>query len=107
MPQFFMRIIAFLAWHGRRAQKIRERGGRVGSEHEVFADEESVKAGSAQAKNIIVGAQAGFTERDTIIGNVIDQLEGRFRANSERFQVAIVYAEDAGVGRECAAEFGF
>src|SRR4029077_8719128 len=40
------------------------------------------------------------------VGNLVDQLEGSFRANAQRFQVAVVYAKDAGVRCECAIEFG-
>src|ERR1700688_2006819 len=74
----------------RRAEKIGERGRGIAREHEMFPDEESVEAGGAQAQQIVVRAQAGFANRDTMFGDAADQLERSFRADRERFQVAIV-----------------
>src|SRR5216683_3339498 len=70
----------------------------------MFADEEGIEAGSAQANKIVVRAQAGFADRDTRIGNLVDELEGSFRAHGERLQVAVVYANDAGVCGQRAVE---
>src|SRR5229473_3455818 len=62
-----------LALRGRRAEKIFERGGGIGCQHEMFADQEGVEAGSAQSNKIVVRAQAGFTYRDTMVGDAADQ----------------------------------
>src|ERR1700720_442632 len=72
----------------------------------MLADEESVQAGGAQVRKVLVSAETGLADRDTMIGNLLDELEGSFRANGEGFQVAIIYAEDAGAGGEGAIEFG-
>jgi len=53
-------------------EKICERAGGIGRKHEMFADEESVEAGCAQANKVIVRAQAGFTYRDTMVGYLVD-----------------------------------
>src|SRR5216684_299327 len=58
-----------LALRCRRAEKIGERGGGIGCQHEMFADQEGVEAGSAQSNKIVVRAQAGFTYRDTMVGD--------------------------------------
>src|SRR6267378_3052421 len=50
-------------------------------------------------------AQAGFTDRDTMIGNLIDQLEGSFGTHGQSLQVAIVHAENAGIRGERAVQF--
>ncbi len=62
-----------LALRCRRAEKIGERGGGIGCQHEMFADQEGVEAGSAQSNKIVVRAQAGFTYRDTMVGDATDQ----------------------------------
>jgi len=72
----------------------------------MFADEKSVEPGGAQADKIVVRAQAGFTDRDTMIGDAVDQLIGSFNANTKSFQIAIIDAEDAGVRGERATELG-
>src|SRR6267378_8658905 len=50
-------------------------------------------------------AQAGFTDRDTMVGNLIDQLEGSFGAHGQSLQVAIVHTEYAGIHGQRAVEF--
>src|SRR5258708_5534854 len=52
-----------------------------------------------------MGAQAGFADRDAMVGNLIDQLEGSFGAHGQSLQVAIVHSQDAGVRSERAVEF--
>src|SRR5882724_12933745 len=59
----------------------------------------------AQAKQIVMGAQAGFADRDTMVGNLIDQLEGSFGAYCQSLQVAIVHSQDSGVRGKRSVEF--
>src|SRR5882762_328131 len=71
----------------------------------MLADQESIEAGIAQAKQIVMGAQAGFADRDTMVGNLIDQLEGSFGTDDQSLQVAIVHPQDAGVRGERPVKF--
>src|SRR5258708_32978177 len=71
----------------------------------MLADQESIEASIAQAKQIVMGAQARFADRDTMVGNLVDQLEGSFGAHGQSLQVAIVHAENACVGGKGAVEF--
>ena len=66
-----------------------------GAEHEVFADEEGIEAGGAEFLQIVVGAQSGFADSEAVIGDVVDKCVGSFHVNGERFQVAIVHADNA------------
>src|SRR6266404_8204176 len=50
-------------------------------------------------------AQAGFTDHDTMVGNLVDQLEGRFGTDGQSLQVAIVHPQDAGVRGERPVKF--
>ena len=69
------------------------------------ADEESIETGGAKLNEIVVGAQAGLADGDAFVGNAADQCEGGFDADGERFEIAVVYADDAGAGGEGAVEF--
>src|SRR6266403_2877626 len=71
----------------------------------MLADQESIEAGMAQAKQIVMRAQAGLADRDTMVGNLIDQLEGSFGTDGQSLQVAIVHPQDAGVRGERAIQF--
>src|SRR5207245_4710635 len=56
----------------RSPRRSEERGkgrGGIRSEHEVRADEESVKTGGAKFHEIVMGAQAGFADGDAVIGS--------------------------------------
>ena len=86
-----------------------EEGGKrrcgIGREHEMRADEESVEACGAKLHEIVMGAQAGFADRDAVVWNAADQFEGCFDADGEGFEVTVVYTDDAGAGGERAVEF--
>jgi hypothetical protein len=85
---------------------LEERGGRVGSEHEMLADEEGVEARRAKVPKIGVGAESGFGYGEAMLGDLFDQFERCFHAHSKGLQVAIVDADNAGVRSESAIEFG-
>src|SRR5256885_2262052 len=72
----------------------------------MFADEKRVEAGSAQTEKIVVRAGTRFADGDTMFRGAVDQFQGSFRAHRQRFQVAIVYADDASSGGQGAIEFG-
>ena len=88
-----------------RGEELGEGEGGVGGLHELFADEEGVEACGAEFDEVGVGAEAGFADGDTIIGNVGDEFEGRFAADFESFQVAIIDTDDACGCGEGAIEF--
>ena len=75
-----------------------ERGGGVGREHEAGADEEGVVACVAKLEQFGVGADAGFADGDAVVGNFVDEFERSFYANVERFEIAIVDADDFRTG---------
>src|SRR5258705_7330680 len=52
-----------------------------------------------------MGAQSGFADRDTMIGNLVNQLEGSFGAYGQRLQVAIVHSQDSGVRGKRTVQF--
>lgn len=85
---------------------MEEGSGGIGSEHEVLADEEGVEADGAKILKISVSAQAGFGNGEAVIGNMLDQVVGSLHADIECFEVAVVDADDAGIGGESAIEFG-
>src|ERR1700752_5326833 len=72
----------------------------------MFADEEGIETGLVEAKQIVVGAEAGFADGDTMVRDALDQFQRGFRANREGLQVAIVDAKNARIGREGAVELG-
>src|SRR6266849_6567862 len=86
-------------------EELGEGGGGVGGLHEVFADEEGIEACGAEFDEVGAGAEAGFTDRDAFIGNVSDEFEGRFAADFESLQVAIVDTDDACGCGEGAIQF--
>ena len=58
-----------------------------------------------RSDEIVVGAEAGFANGDAAIGNALDQFEGSLDAEIESFQIAIIHADDTGLGGERAVEF--
>src|SRR5258708_14831134 len=58
---------------GRGAEELDERGGRIGSEHQVLADEKCVEAGFVEFLQVVVGAEAGFADGDAIVRDAFDQ----------------------------------
>ena len=68
----------------------------------MLANQKCVVAGGPQLKEIVMRAQAGFADRDTMFRDALDQLEGSFRANGQSSQITIVHANDAGVRGESA-----
>src|SRR5208282_1374828 len=109
MPQILTRTIRnsvrevslSLRW----IKEILERGGGIGGEHQIFANEKGVKAGGAQLLQIVVGPQAGFADGKAIFGNMLDQFVGSLHAHRKGFQVAVVYSDDSRTGRKRAGEF--
>src|SRR5260370_14114540 len=79
-------------------------GGRMGGEHKMRANEESVKTGGAELDEIGVRAQAGFADGDAFVGNAPDQFERGIDLNGQGLQVAVVYTDDARTGSERAIE---
>src|SRR6266481_7043000 len=106
MPQILTRIMVCLDLQDGSSEKSSQRGRGIGREHETFADEKSVEAGVAEFGEIVVSAEAGLTDGDTILGDAFDQFEGGLDVQVQCFQIAIVDADDAGLGREGAVEFG-
>src|SRR5256885_2084935 len=105
MPQILTRIMAvYLQCSQRRTAERGKRGGGIRRKHEMSADEEGVEPGGLKLHEIVVRAQAGFADGDAIVGDPADQFEGCFDADGERFEVAVVYADDAGAASESAVE---
>src|SRR5258708_19025667 len=104
MPQIFTRTTTRLLLPGRAAEELDERGGRIGSEHQVLADEKRVEAGFAEFLQVVVGAEAGFADGDAIVRDAFNQFERSLHADVERFQVAVVDADDAAAYGEGAVE---
>src|SRR5260370_16387636 len=69
-------------------------GGRIGGEHKMRANEESVKTGGAELDEIGVRAQAGFADGDALVGNTPDQFKRSIDVNGHGLQVPIVYTND-------------
>src|ERR1700757_2351758 len=80
------------------------RGGIVG-EHQVLTDEEAVEARAAKVLKVGVGAESGFGDGETTVGNVLDELERGLHADGQGFQVAVVDADDAGSSGKSAVQF--
>src|SRR5579864_251524 len=106
MPQIFTRITESLFFLRRGAEEFGKRGSGIGSEHQVFTDEKSIEAGRAKFLEVGMRTQPGFADSDTIIGNARDQFERRLHADIESFEVAVVYANDAGARGEGAVKLG-
>src|SRR5260370_36132870 len=90
-------------FRGRNKQRGKG-GGRIGSEHKMRANEESVKTGGAKLDEIGVRAQAGFADGDALVGNAPDQFKRSIDVNGQGLQVAVVYTDDARTGSERAIE---
>jgi len=104
-PQIFTRTTTRLLLPGRYAEELDERSGRIGSEHQVLANEKRVEAGFTKFLQIVVGAEAGFADGDAIVRDAFDQFERSLDADVERLEVAVVDTDDAAAYGEGAAEF--
>lgn len=91
---------------GSGMEQMEESDGGIRREHEMFADEERVETRFAEADEIIISAETGFADGDAIVGNVRNEIERGLRRDLERFEVAIVDAEDASAGGEGTVELG-
>ena len=108
MPQIFTRtILKFSTLRACDTEELRQRGAGVGRGHQRFTNEEGVEAGAAETDKVGVGREAGFGHGDAVVGDLIDEFEGGFEADFERFEVAVIDADDFGAGGEGAVEFGF
>src|ERR1700693_1965000 len=87
-----------------RAQQFTERLARVRLSHEMLADEERVKSRSPKARQIFVGAQAGFADGDAFIGDGRNQFGRSFDAHFERAQVAVVQPQAARTRRQSPSQ---
>lgn len=87
-------------------EEMEERDARIGSQHEVLADEKGIEASAAELPEIRMGAQAGFGDGEAVFGNMLDKLERRLHAHGKGFQVAIVDADDASFDGQGTVEFG-
>src|SRR5258708_34182558 len=105
MTRIFTRTTTRLLLPGRGAEELDERGGRIGSEHQVLADEKRVEAGFVEFLQAVVGAEAGFADGDAIVRDAFDQFERSLDADVERLQVAVVDADDAAAYGAGAVEF--
>ncbi len=88
-----------------RAKEFGEGGGGIGREHQAGADEEGVETRGAQFCQFGGGADAGFADGDAVVGYLVDQFERGFDADIERFQIAVVDADDFCAGGDGAREF--
>ena len=77
------------------AQQFGEGRGGVGSKHQACADEERIEPSGAQFRKFSRSANAGFADSNALVGNLFDQFKGRFDTDIERFQVAIVDADNS------------
>src|SRR6266446_6090916 len=66
---------------------------------------ESIEACGAKLHEIVMGAQAGFADRDAVVRNATDLFEGCFDADGKGFEVTVVYTDNAGAGGQGAVEF--
>ena len=71
----------------------------------MFSNEKGIETGDAQPLQFVMGMKAGFADGDAVFWNTLDEFEGRFGADGERFEVAVVYTDDAGGGVEGASQF--
>ena len=70
----------------------------------MLADKESVESGAAEAREIVMRAQTGFTDGDAIFGNGLDQRERGFEMDLKIAEIAIIDADDAGACGDDAVE---
>ena len=107
MPQIFTRTRGILILCGGAcAEEFCESVAGIGGEHQGFADEKCVETGAAEADKVGVGGEAGLGDGDAVVGDFVDEFERGVEADFERFEVAIVDADDFGAGGESAVEFG-
>src|SRR5580692_11701 len=106
MPQILTRIMVWLDRLRRTAQKSSERGGRIGRKHQAFANQKRVEPCVAKFREVIVGAQPGLADCDTVSGNPLDKFERGLDAQAKRLQIAIVDADDARFGGQSAIQLG-
>src|SRR5262249_46327984 len=86
------------------AEEFGESGAGLGSQHQACADEESIEACGAEFGEFFVSFDAGFTYRDAVFGNAGDEFVRGFGMHFESSEIAIVDADDAGVGSKGAVE---
>src|SRR5579864_2243336 len=106
MPHILTRIMSWLNRQGRAPEKSYKCRTRIRREHEAFANQKSIKAGAAQLREIVVSAKPGLADGHARVWYTLDKFERCLDAQIQSLQIAIVDADDAGICRKRAFEFG-
>src|ERR1700761_5697361 len=101
MPQIFTFAMARRSLFHRSARRDAEKRlkcrSRLGTFHQVLADEEGVEARVAEAREVVMGGQARCADGDALVRNSLHEFERCFEMNGEIAQIAIVHADDSRV----------
>ena len=90
---------------GSCGHQLSQSAGGVAGFHEVFADQEGVVAGGAQADDIGGVVDAAFADQERAGGHVFGESERGIQSDFEGGEIAIVDADEVGAGVDGGVEF--